>query len=107
MTEQTTYTEAPASVTIKSYSPDGFDVLLTIRDADTSALMPRLAGALDWLKAKGFKPTAGGAAASSGGNGSAPVCQYHGAMKRSKKFNGWYCPAKMGDGGYCKEKVMD
>ena len=36
---------------------------------------------------------------------SAPICQYHGAMKESSKAPGtWYCPQKMGDGTYCKSK---
>jgi hypothetical protein len=30
----------------------------------------------------------------------APVCEYHGAMKRGNY--GWFCPKKMGDGSYCK-----
>jgi len=36
-----------------------------------------------------------------------PVCPYHGQMKRSKHFEGWYCPSKMGDGTYCKETVKN
>jgi hypothetical protein len=36
----------------------------------------------------------------------APVCEYHGAMKESAKRPGtYYCPAKMGDGSYCKSKA--
>lgn len=35
----------------------------------------------------------------------APVCEFHGAMKESSKAPGTYfCPAKMGDGSYCKSK---
>lgn len=35
----------------------------------------------------------------------APVCEFHGAMKESSKQAGsYYCPAKMGDGSYCKSK---
>jgi len=37
--------------------------------------------------------------------GGPPVCPYHGPMKESTKVKGtWFCPAKMGDGSYCKEK---
>lgn len=36
----------------------------------------------------------------------APVCEYHGPMKEStKKPGSYYCPAKMGDGSYCKSKA--
>ncbi len=36
----------------------------------------------------------------------AHVCQYHGPMKESTKRPGTYfCPAKMGDGSYCKSKA--
>jgi len=36
----------------------------------------------------------------------APVCPYHGPMKESAKAPGtWYCPKKMGNGEYCKEKA--
>lgn len=35
----------------------------------------------------------------------APICPYHGPMKPStKRLGTWYCPAKMGDGTYCREK---
>lgn len=35
----------------------------------------------------------------------APVCPFHGPMKESAKAPGtWYCPSKMGDGSYCKER---
>ncbi len=33
------------------------------------------------------------------------VCAYHGSMKESSKVPGtWFCPKKMADGSYCKEK---
>jgi len=36
---------------------------------------------------------------------SAPVCEFHGPMKESSKRPGtFYCPAKMGNGEYCKSK---
>jgi len=36
----------------------------------------------------------------------APICEFHGAMKESSKAPGsFYCPAKMGDGSYCKSKA--
>jgi hypothetical protein len=110
MSEQMNFGEAPASVTVKTISPAGYDILLTIRDVDAPALMGRMKAALGWLEQNGYKPTANGHAASANGigsNGNAPMCQYHGPMKRSTKFNGWYCPSKMGDGSYCKEQSKD
>ena len=103
------FAEAPATVTVKCFSPTGYDLLLTLRSDDTGDLIKRLGAALDWLGEKGYRPTTGTprTAISSNGNGNAPTCQYHGPMKRSKKFDGWFCSAKMGDGSYCKEKVMD
>jgi hypothetical protein len=36
---------------------------------------------------------------------SAPVCEFHGAMKPSTARPGtFYCPARMGNGEYCKSK---
>ncbi len=36
---------------------------------------------------------------------SAPICEFHGPMKESSKRPGtFYCPAKMGNGDYCKSK---
>jgi hypothetical protein len=32
----------------------------------------------------------------------APVCEFHGKMKRGNY--GWFCPKRMGDGSYCKSK---
>lgn len=37
---------------------------------------------------------------------SAPICPYHGPMKPSPKAPGtFFCPNKMGDGSYCKERA--
>ncbi len=33
----------------------------------------------------------------------APVCEFHGKMKKGNY--GWFCPKKMGDGSYCKSKA--
>lgn len=107
------FTEAPASVTIRALNPAGFDILLTIRDADTAALLGRLDKALGWLGEHGYTPTGykpanGSPSAQAGDAGEPPICKYHGKMKRSSKFAGWYCSHKLADGsGYCTEKVMD
>lgn len=104
MSEEFNFGEAPASMTVKTISPAGYDILLTIRDSDTSALMGRMKAALGWLEQNGYRPTANGATSS---NGAAPVCEFHGPMKRSTKFTGWYCPSKLHDGSYCNETVKD
>ena len=116
-----TWTEAPASVTIKAYAPSGFDVLLTIRDDDTAALIERMMGALGWLASKNFRPAYGNGKALAPkttppqnappaqetppqAQGDAPVCEYHGPMKPSQ-YGGFYCSKKMADGSYCQNKV--
>ena len=99
------------SVAIKAKAPAGFELTLSLADEDTAELMKRTLAALAWLGEKQFTPTSGQAApvaTSANGNGETPpVCQFHGPMKRSQKFAGWYCPSKMGDGSYCKEQVKD
>lgn len=35
----------------------------------------------------------------------APICKWHGPMKPSKAPGKFFCPAKMGDGSYCKEEA--
>jgi hypothetical protein len=71
--------------------------------------MRRAVAALAWLEANGFTPTGyrGNRNSRSGAESSkaAPVCQYYGPMKPSKKSDGWYCPSKMGDGSYCRQQV--
>jgi len=98
------FTEAPASFNVKAVSPQGFDIMLTLRDSDTANLMARVEGALDWLVKQKFTPTpqryGGGNANASGqqagGNGGEPetkVCPlHHVAMKRRTGKGGdtWY-----------------
>ena len=102
---------ADNNVSITAKSPSGFELTLSLTDQDTATLMKRALSALDWLKAKGFEPaatTGTPAIASTNGNGAAPTCAYHGAMKPStKKPGSWYCPAKMADGSYCQEKATN
>lgn len=45
------------SITIKTISPDGFDLMLTLR-GPSKELLPRTQAAIDWLKQNDFKPTA-------------------------------------------------
>ena len=101
--------EAPASATAKMTSPAGLEWMVTVRDLSTSGLLNKINRLEEELLTNGWQPANGDTqrVAPNGANGNAPVCQYHGPMKRSKKFNGWYCPQKMGDGSYCKEQVRD
>ena len=110
MEETRTWTEAPCSLTIK-VNFHGYDTLLTLRGESGADVLPKLTGAIDWLKANGGQPTPG-----RNGNGhsdpNAPVCPtHHTPMKRSKHSGGWYCPQKIAeDGGdgkpvYCKCKA--
>lgn len=105
MSEKTTDT---ASLTIH-FSLRGYQTDLTVYGASGAELLKKAIPAIDGLEKMGATPTAPPAAsngtASTGGAGDAPICPYHGPMKRSKKFEGWYCAAKMGDGSYCKEQV--
>ena len=105
-----TYTEAPASTTIRATSPGGFDVMLTLRGVDGAELMPKVMAALAWLDEQGFTPAPVRSSQSSG-NGNAPLCPtHHQAMKQSQ-HGGWYCPVKIADDGgdgkalYCRAKV--
>lgn len=67
----------------------------------------QLAATVDRLRAIGAVPPtpAARAAVEAEKARSAPICEFHGAMKESSKAPGtWYCPSKMGDGSYCKSK---
>jgi len=112
------FTEAPASFNVKAISPQGFDVMLTLRDGDTKALMGRVEGALAWLASKGFQPTgrrsgsSGNSQANNGNQSEAPLCPTHSkSMLPSKHGSGWYCPVKIADDDgtgkavYCKQRV--
>jgi len=98
------FTEAPASVNLK-FNYKGFSgVMLTLRASTGQEVLTKLDGALLALEKMGAIPN--GKLVSTA-NGDAPVCQYHGKMKRSQHFAGWYCTHKVGDGSYCKEQVKD
>lgn len=113
MSEQTNVTalpEAPASASAKLISPQGVEWLLTMRDFTVGGLVGKIGQLEQTLIKNGWTvaPTRGNGHANGNGNGGevAPICKYHGPMKRSKKFNGWYCSNKLADGTYCQEKTM-
>ena len=61
---------------------------------------------LDWLNAKGYKPTTNGAKI----NG-APQCPTHNRPMQPSKHGGYFCPVKVADddgtgkAAYCKQRV--
>lgn len=95
-------TRTPPVVPIKlSASLDGFPI-----EVEVMATLDQLPALVERLRGIGAVPPASPAAVAAETERSAPVCKYHGPMKPSAKVNGgWYCPAKMGDGSYCKEKA--
>lgn len=117
--QEATFTEAPASFNVKAISPQGYDIMLTLRDSDTANLMARVDGALSWLAEQGFNPTPqrystnANASGQQGGNGGeVPLCPTHNKkMLASKHGKGFYCPVKIADDDgtgkpvYCKQQV--
>ena len=97
--------EAPASVNVR-LCVDGHECQFTMRDADEARLVERLQALLARFPqaAKATKSEAS-APAPAAATGETPTCQYHGAMRESTKVKGtFYCPSRMGDGTFCKEK---
>ncbi len=101
VTIQYTIADWPCELTVDS----------TMKADAVSRAIDASAEAVKVLAERGAKPTAvvtpaTGATNANGANDGAPVCQYHGAMKPSTKQPGaYFCPNKMGDGSYCKEKA--
>lgn len=92
--------EAPASVNCH-ITIGGRDVQVTLRDTDESRLLTRLEAVLALYPVEQTAPDTRETAAPVG----TPTCLYHGAMKESTKVPGtFFCPSKMGDGSYCKER---
>ena len=79
-------------------SIDGFPVSI---EAEGKA--DNLRALVDRLKAIGAQPPAASVKAPATATEEAPICEFHGKMKRGNY--GWFCPRKMGDGSYCKSKV--
>lgn len=115
--------EASASANMKARSPKGFVWQFTMRNHLMGRLVARAAILEATLLKKGWEPNNGshvrtptqqtthpdhfadepqGTPQYTDDN--PPSCPYHGPMKRSKHYDGFFCPAKMGDGSYCKEK---
>lgn len=105
--EKTTLPEAPASVNVRVLI-DGHEAQVTLRDTDEERLLTRLAALLArYPQACGGKRTPDAPAHTPPPStaGETPTCPYHGAMRESTKVKGtFYCPSRMGDGTFCKEK---
>lgn len=92
--------EAPASVNCH-VTIGGRQVQLTLRDTDETRLLERLSTVL----ARYPQPACPGKGETAPTQSETPTCPYHGAMKESTKVAGtFFCPSKMGDGSYCKER---
>lgn len=106
--------EAGFSINVKMVDPNGSEVMLTFRAPMAShadKLLEYYSATIKRLIDAGWRVLANGArsqAQAQGGgqtSGDAPTCQFHGPMKKSN-HGGFYCPKKMGDGSYCKEKAV-
>ena len=91
--------EAPASINVR-VTIAGRDVQWTLRDTDED----RLATRLERLLARYPVPEAPPQGQATRGQDTTPQCPTHGALKRSTKGKGWYCPQKNVDGSWCKSK---
>lgn len=89
--------------TIDAIDPDGYPVHFTFTDMTIEQFEEKK----EQMKALGYLPPtqAARAAVEEERKREAPICEYHGPMKESTKRPGtFFCPAKMGDGSYCKSK---
>lgn len=97
------------SYAISVMSPAGYPITITLNDMKLDQLDDALATLLErgYMPAEApsvLGPNAPAPAQQQPASGP-PVCQYHGPMKESTARPGtWFCPKKMGDGSYCKEK---
>jgi hypothetical protein len=88
--------EAPVSITLKA-TLHGHEVLVTLRGTDFANVQTQVEEASAWLHSQAPAPR----------TDDTPQCPTHGALKRSTKGKGWYCPHKLADGSWCKAKAQD
>jgi hypothetical protein len=89
--------QASATFTINCVI-DGFPVNVSVEGKADA-----LRGMIDRLKAIGAQPPTTIVVKAEADSSDAPVCEFHGKMKKGNY--GWFCPKKMGDGSYCKSKA--
>ena len=107
------FTEAPASATLRTISPTGYDIMWTVRADSVKGLTERVAFLAEWLGRQGYTPTparpATGAAPAQGtGRAEAEpaICDQCGRpMKQKPRRDGkgyfWSCETKYGS-EWCK-----
>lgn len=101
-----TFTEAPASVTVK-FVLDGFDTMLTLRAETGQDVLRKLQGAMNALAEMGATPTNGHSAnGKTASNGDEPqMCPIHGVvMQRHEKGSQTWYSHKTPDGSWCRGK---
>ena len=109
-----TWTEAPASATLRVVTPTGYEVLLTTRAGRMSDLLTQLTTLETWLVDHQWQaaPTGKGKPQAAQGDAAtedAPLCDKCGQpMKRRTTKDGtrsfWSCATKYGDGNWCQGK---
>lgn len=96
-----------ANITDKQPQPScRFSIQATLRGFPITVEGEGRAGDLklivERLLAAGAEPPAAKASTPEPTSEDAPICEFHGKMKRGNY--GWFCPKRMGDGSYCKSK---
>ena len=92
--------EAPASVNCH-ITVAGRQVQLTLRDTDEVRLLARLEEVLQRYP----QPQAPSPASTPPPTDATPQCPQHGALKKSSKGKGWYCPHRLDDDTWCPSKA--
>jgi len=96
--------EALFSATLKG-TINGHETLLTVRGMTAAEFAANLQAVRDVLEAPAQHTSTPASTPQTPAAAETPVCQWHGPMKASTKAVGtWYCPSRMGDGSYCKER---
>jgi hypothetical protein len=90
--------EAPCSCNVY-VMVSGHKVQVTLRDRDEQRMLGRLQILLKQYPAPQPVPQP-----PSPGQEGTPRCPTHGALKRSTKGKGWYCPTKLDDDTWCPSK---
>jgi hypothetical protein len=68
---------------------------VTLRGTDFASVQAQVEEASAWLRSQAPAPP----------TDDTPLCPTHGALKKSTKGKGWYCPHKLDDDTWCKAKA--